>query len=376
MTKRRGNGEGTIDQRRDGTWRARLTLPNGKRQCLYAKTRHQVAEKLNTALEARKKGLAVVNDRTTLGEYLAQWLVGAKPSLRLRTWARYESCVRVHVSPAIGRVALSRLQPHHLQELYSDLLTKGLAPRSVRNVHVVIRRALGQAERWGFIPRNAAALVDKPRAERPEITTLTEDQVRALLVAAAGTRFEALYVLAITTGMRQGELLGLHWRDIDLDRGALQVRWTLTPAKGGFHFAEPKTTRSRRRVELGPTAIASLRRHRVAQNAERMALAGGWIDNDLVFANEIGNPVDATNLTQRSFRRLLAAAGLRRIRFHDLRHTAATLMLGRGVHPKLVSEMLGHSQVAITLDLYSHVTPTMHREAAAVMDRIVAGGAS
>ncbi len=173
--------------------------------------------------------------------------------------------------------------------------------------------------------------------------------------------------------MRQGELLALRWRHVDLEARTVQVRATLQRADDGFTFAEPKTAHSRRQVALTKTAIVALRRHRGLQLEERLRLGTAWEDNDLVFANEVGRPIEATNLIRRSFHPLLERAGLPRIRFHDLRHTAATLMLGRSVHPKVVAEMLGHSQIAVTLDLYSHVTPTMQREATAALDAVLRG---
>jgi len=221
------------------------------------------------------------------------------------------------------------------------------------------------------LARNVASLATRPRIKRQEMVTLSPEETRSLLAAAAGDRLEALYVLAVTTGMRQGELLALRWRDVDLQTGMVQVRTTLQRSKDGFVFSEPKTDRSRRQVALTKVAVAALRRQRIAQAEERLRLGGMWEDNDLVFANELGKPIEAGNLLRRSFWPLLERVGLSRIRFHDLRHTAATLMLGRGVHPKVVAEMLGHSQIAVTLDLYSHVTPTMQREATAALDAVL-----
>ena len=222
-----------------------------------------------------------------------------------------------------------------------------------------------------LVARNVATLVTPPRRRRREMTALDPGQARALLEARAGDRLEALYALALTTGMRMGELLALRWREVDLDGGTLRVNATLHRTRDGFVFAEPKTARSRRQVALTNAAVGALRRHRVAQAEERLRLGAVWEDNDLVFANEVGRPIEATNLRNRSFWPLLERAALPRIRFHDLRHTAATLLLGQGVHPKIVSEMLGHSQIAITLDLYSHVTPTMQRQAAETLDAVL-----
>jgi len=238
----------------------------------------------------------------------------------------------------------------------------------VAHLHAVLHRALEQAAQWGLTPRNVAKLVTPPRPARREMATLSPEQARASLEAAEGDRLEALYVLALSTGMRQGELLALRWRDVDLEGGTLQVRATLQRTRDGFQFAEPKTARSRRQVALTKPAVEALRRHRSRQLEERLQMGAAWEDNDLVFANEVGRPIEAGNLIRRSFHPLLDRAGLQHIRFHDLRHTAATLALGKGVHPKIVAEMLGHSQIAVTLDLYSHVTPTMQRQAAEALE--------
>jgi integrase len=203
---------------------------------------------------------------------------------------------------------------------------------------------------------------------------LSPDDVRELLQTATEDRYEALYVLAVSTGLRQGELLALRWQDIDLEARTLQVRQTLHRTRGEYVFSQPKTAKSRRLVILATAAVSALRRRRVLQAEDRLQIGAIWQDYDLVFTNEIGGPIDAGNLRTRSFQHLLQRAGLPRVRFHDLRHTAATLMLGRGIHPKVVSEMLGHSQIAITLDLYSHVTPTMQREAAQAMDELLGAG--
>ena len=364
MAHRRGNGEGSIYHRADGRWEARVSLDNGHRKAFYGRTRPEVSQKLAAALKARQDGLPPVSERQTVRQYMSNWLESARPSLRPKTWLRYEQLLRLHVVPEIGKVRLVRLSPQHLQRLYAGRLEAGLSPASVVQLHAVLRRALGQAARWGLVARNVASLVTPPRLERREMTTLSPEQARTLLEAAAGDRLAALYVLAINTGMRQGEILALRWRDVDLDGGTLQVKATLQSAGEEFVFAEPKTAHSRRQVALNRPAAEALSSHRARQAEERLQLGAAREDNDLVFANEVGRPIAAANLRNRSFWPLLVRAGLPRIRFHDLRHTAATLLLGRGVHPKIVSEMLGHSQIAITLDLYSHVTPTMQRQAA------------
>ncbi len=372
MARRRGHGEGSIYRRRDGRWAASVSLPGGKRKTFYGRTRQEVQRKLHDALRARDQGLPQPPGRLSIGRFLGEWLEAARPSLRPRTWERYEEVVRLHIAPALGRLPLAHLAPSHLQRLYAQKLEEGLSPTTVARVHAVLHRALGQAERWGLVPRNVASLVTPPRAARQEMKALSPEEARRFLEAARGERLYALYVLAITTGMRLGELLALRWRDVDLERGTLRVTATLQKTRDGYLFAEPKTERSRRQVVLSPAALEALRQHRLRQLEERLRLGDAWEDHDLVFPNEVGRPLDRTNLTHRSFERVLRRAGLPRLRFHDLRHTAATLLLSQGVHPKVVADMLGHSTISVTLDLYSHSTPAMHRQAALALDSLLA----
>lgn len=375
MSRRRGRGEGSIYRRGDGRWCAILDLGwsggQRRRRFLYGKTRAETAQRLHDALRAQRDGLPVTGERQTVAAFLSSWLDAVRARVRPATHERYESYIRLHVAPHIGHLPLARLTPAQLQGLYADRLAAGLSPMSVRHLHAVLHTALDQAERWAVVARNVADLVDAPRAPRHEMTALSPEQVRVLLDAATGERHEALYTVAVTTGMRLGELLALRWRDVDLDAGTAQVRASLVAERGGgFTFAEPKSARSRRQVMLTQAALAALRQHRVRQAEERLHAGPAWDDLDLVFANEVGRPLSRANLVGRSFLPLLRRAGLPRIRFHDLRHTAATLLLGRGVHPRIAADMLGHATVAVTLDTYSHVTPTMQREAVAALDSL------
>ena len=308
--------------------------------------------------------------RLSTEAFLEDWLQSIVHSVRPRTWHRYAEYVRLHVIPTLGRTTLHLLSPREIQALYSSKISQGLSPRSVLHLHRVLHRALGQAQRWGVVDENAAALVDPPRPEPRDMRALSPEEVRRFLAAASGSRLEALYILAVTTGMRQGELLGLRWRDVNLEARSIRVTGSLQYVPGfGLRVSAPKTARSRRHVLLSEYAASALVLHRRRQNAEQ-ADVPKWQDNDLVFPNRLGRAMYATNLLDRSFACLLEHAGLPRVRFHDLRHTAATLLLGQGVHPKVVSEMLGHTNTAITLDLYSHATPTMQEAAAGAFDRL------
>ncbi len=273
----------------------------------------------------------------------------------------------------LGKVALAKLSAQQIQNLYTLKLDEGLATATVRQLHAVMHRALKAAVRLRLVYTNVADMVEPPRLTQQEMAILSEDHVRILLAAAAGDRLEALYVLALATGMRLGELLALKWHDVDVGSGGLHVRATLQRTKEGYVFAPPKTKRSRRRIALPATAAEALQRHHKRQAEERLRLGTVWSDNDLVFANPMGEPLDGISVLRYSFHTLLKRAGLPIVRFHDLRHTAATLLLGRGVNPKVVSEMLGHSNISITLNLYGHVTPHMQQQAADMMDRLLGG---
>ncbi len=368
---KRANGEGSVYQRADGRWCASISIAPGKRKHFLGQTRVEVSRKLNAALKARDDGLPVIVERETVAQFLRSWLEAVRPSLRSNTWVRYEQYVRLHVLPTLGKISLTKLTPQHLQRLYAERLDSGLSPTSVHHLHAVLHKALDQAVRWNLVARNVADLVDPPRDRHFEIATLSPAQARLLLDAAAGDRLDALYVLALTTGMRQGEILGLRWRHVDLDGASLQVRGSLQRLEGKLTVAATKTEHSQRRVSITASAVVALRRHRVRQAEERLQLGAAWQGDDLVFTNEIGAPIGASRLLRASFHPLLRRAGLPTMRFHDLRHSAATLLLGQGTHPKIVAELLGHSKIGTTMDLYSHVTPTMQREATLAMEAIL-----
>ena len=323
---------------------------------------------------------------STLAILAPPWLGRARPSadsgrsgslvcgreLRPRVWQLYEQVGRTHLLPALGRIPLANLGPDDLRALHTRMLDAGLSPTTARHAHRVLHRALADAVRWGIAARNVAERATPPRAAQQEMRTLSVEQVQVLLAAARDDRLEALYLLAVTTGMREGELLGLRWRDVDLDRARLSVTATLESAGTNPVLAEPKTAKSRRQIMLTESAVVALRRHRQAQIAEHLTAGPKWGGHDLVFTDGEGQALRRQTVLQFRLRPLLREAGLPPIRFHDLRHTAATLLLSRGVHPKIASEMLGHASVAITLDRYSHVSETMQTEAVKAMTDLLA----
>jgi integrase len=375
---RRGAGEGTIRLRKDGRWEARVlaTDATGRRtrRSLLGRTRAAVAAKLAEAQQAEATGLAAATSRQRVDEYLVSWLEAIEPRVRPRTYESYELIVRRHLVPGLGHVGLARLTPPQVQAFLNAKNRDGCSPRTVAYIRAVLRQALGQAERWGLISRNVAKLADPPRVPRREVEPLAPEQARTFLAAIAGDRLEALYVTALGTGLRQGELLGLSWRDVDPDAGTIRVRQALQRNRSGLVLVEPKSATSHRTVALPGVVTAALRAHRIRQLEERLAAAGRWPDDprDLVFLSTTGTPLEGVNVTRR-FQALLADAGLPRQRFHDLRHACATLLLAQGVAPRVVMETLGHSQISLTMNTYSHVVPSMTRHAAERMDEALAG---
>jgi integrase len=358
---KRANGDGDIRSRKNKagqitSYRGAYFGPDGKRRYVSGKTKEETRAKLRKVRGDADRGLVSDGGNVKLSQYLKRWLNDSvRGSVKPITHSSYETPVNKHAVPSLGTVRLSNLTPAHLQRFYRSKLDEGLAPRTVQYLHVVLHRALKQALRWGLVPRNVAEAVDPPKVPKKEITPLSPEQARTFLEAVSGDRLEALYVLAIHTGMRQGELLALRWDDVDLESGVLRVRGT-------------KTARSRRTVKLSRAALEALTDHLTRQLEEIDRAGGAWRENGLVFATGIGTPLNRHNLTQRSFRPLLEKARLPQIRFHDLRHTCATILLSKGVHAKFVQELLGHATIAIPLDIYSHVLPGMDAGTADAMD--------
>jgi integrase len=366
---KRGPGEGSIYWRKDGRWTAEISLEGGKSKFLYGKTRKEVQEKLKTALYEQQQGMLLTGPQQQVGQFLTQWLEDVhKQSIRARTYERYEEIIRLHLIPGLGHHQLQKLLPQHIQSFYQKKLKEGLSPTTVISFHSVLHKALETAVRWNLVARNVCELVSPPRRKRFEIQPLSMEQIHRLLEAAQGHRLEALFVLALATGMRRGELLGLKWQDLDLEKGTLQVRRILTriPSKlpgKGFEETEPKTDKARRRIVLPPFATEALKQHRVRQKEAKLKAGPAWQEHDYVFCTSLGTHLNPTKDVLDVLKSLLKKAGLPHVRFHDLRHSSATMLLEMKVHPKVVQEILGHSQISMTMDIYSHVLPTMQEEA-------------
>lgn len=370
---KRGNAEGSISKRKDGRWMARLSLPGGKRKHLYGATRAEVAQKLAAATRDRDQGLPVLDERETVASFLTTWLEqSVKPSVRPSTYRSYEGHVRMYLIPAIGRIRLARLSPKQVQAMMNDLLARGLSPMTVLHVRATLRSALNLALSWDMVARNAVDPVKAPKTNRYKIQPLSLKDAEALYNAVRGHRLETLFTVALAIGLRQGEALGLHWEDVDLDRGSLRVRHALQRVDGKLRLVEPKSESSRRTIPLPQVAIKAMRQHRALQNRERLAAGDRWTDNGLVFTTSIGTPLDGPNVT-RTLQRLLKQAGLRPHRFHDLRHDCVTLLIAQGVPARVIMQTLGHSQISLTMNTYGHVMEEIQREAADKMDDALGG---
>ncbi len=362
---RRGHGEGSIYQRKDGRWVANIMLENRKRKYIYGKTRKEVQEKLKVALRELEQGTLVTGPQQTVAQYLHEWLMVHKQVIRPRSYERYEAIVRLHLVPMLGKLPLQKLTGQHLQRLYAEKLESGLSSTTVSAIHSMLHTALDDAIKLGILTRNVCEAVSPPRKVHKEMKPLNPEQVRQLLEAAKGHPQEALFILALATGMRRGELLGLKWQDINFVQGVLQVQRALTrmPTGLGYKETEPKTRKSRRSIVLTAFAVEALKKHQARQLELKKAAGDAWEEHDYVFCNAAGRHLHPGHDVLEELKKLLKKVGLPDVRFHDLRHSTATLLLSKGVHPKVVQEILGHSEISMTLDTYSHVLPTMQKAA-------------
>jgi integrase len=376
--RKRGQGEGSIYKRKDGLWvgAANLGYRSGKlkRKVYYGKTREEVQIKLVAALSDMQKGIPITTERQTLAKFLQSWLTEVvKPSVRPKTLKTYNYIVNLHIEPELGRKILTKLSPQDVQRFMNEKLKSGLSARTVRHINDTLRCALNMALRWGLVSRNVATLVGPPRIQRKEIRSFTPDEARIFLRTIKGDRLEALFSVALSLGLRQGEALGLRWQDIDFEARTLRVRYAIQRIEGKLQMVEPKTERSRRILPLPETVLSALRTHRSRQLEERLSLGSHWQETGLVFTSTVGTPLEPRNVV-RKFHALLKKAELPHFRFHDLRHACASLLLAQGVPARTVMEILGHSQISLTMNTYAHVLPAMKQDAMDLMDSILMGG--
>jgi integrase len=379
--KRRGRGEGSISQRPDGLWVARISLGykdgnKRRRRVVYGKTKQEVQEKLRKLQDEAAAGLAVETDRLTLAAFLTTWLETVRQKVCRSTHRRYEQHVNGHLVPHLGAVQLRKLTAYHISQLYNDMEKKGASASERRKVGTALRMALKHAVRLRLVSHNPAADVPKPRAPKQEMHVLVPEQIPVFLKAAESDRLYALYVLALDGGMRQGEIFGLRWADVDIEAASVQVQRSLEEVAGRLELKDVKTAKGRRRVQLSPFTAVALHEHR-----KRMLVEGHAKGDSPVFCDTEGKWLRKSNFFRRSFQPLLdrvtkaleqsGQPGLPHVRFHDLRHTVASLLLLSGENPKVVSERLGHASIEVTLNTYSHVLPTMQQAAAEKLGRIL-----
>lgn len=375
---RRGHGEGSIRQRQDGRWEAIVDIGRGtdgkrQRKSIYGKTRKEVADRLKVLLADQQKGMPINTDeRQTLKAFLTGWLRVVKDEVRPATYVQYEVSLRKHIIPRLGHIPLAKLTPQNVREFVAAEVEAGLSPTTAKLARAVLRRALEMAVEDGLIYRNPARVARQKgssSASKPKFRGqyLNEEQARSLLESLRGHRSEALYSVALALGLRRGEALGLRWCDVDFDKGTVTVTGSLLRIGKGTQLQrlETKTEGSNRTIRVPAQLLQVLRSHKVRQKEEKLKKGSAWKGNewDLVFTTDVGTGIEPRNLN-RQLTTLLAKAGLPNIRFHDTRHTAAVLMLAQGIPLKVVSQVLGHSKISTTADIYAHVLPRQEQEAA------------
>jgi integrase len=385
-SRRRGVGEGSVRQRSPGHWEARVTVgvdARGRqvRHSLYGKSRTDVVAKMNAALQGIALGVAPHSDRQTVGEFLHAWIEG-ETSIRPTTWRRYRGLIDHQLIPLLGKVKLVQLTPQQVSVAMRRAAAGGLAPRTVNHARAVLRSALADAQRWGTIARNAAALAEPLEVPAAKQAPVRPEEARAILETFRGTDLEAVVGTALYLGMRQGEILGLRWKDVDLERKVLRVTGALQRVprverqdpEVMSKIVEPKTKRSRRTLRIPVPLVELLAVQRQRQREDRLRLGPAWSEPiaGLVFTRPTGYPMEPTGVTHR-FEEGLRRVGLPVRRFHDLRHAAATLMLASGTELKVVSSVLGHSTIGITADTYADVLQELHDDAADRLAQLLGG---
>lgn len=389
MAKKRGNGEGCISRRKDGSWCAVITVgrkPDGKpkQRFFYGRTRQEVAEKLTKALAEIQQGTYVEPSGLTVGQWLDTWLEEyARPHIRPTTYDNYAMEIRAHIKPAIGSIPLAKLTANILQKFYNDLLVSGrkdggggLSNRTVKLAHTIIHSSLKQALQSGLVARNVSEATKPPRMQKQEMRVLTQEEMECFLKAIEGDRLGVAFLLDLATGLRRGELLALRWQDVDFKEGTTNIKRTLVrvgtsggPAKTTLTYQEPKTKHGRRVVPIPEEVLLELKSHKARQNQEKLLLGEAYQDSGLVFCAEDGRPLDPSSFGKH-FSKLAQKAGIAGATMHTLRHTYATRLLEANEHPKVVQELLGHSDISLTLNTYSHVMPELKRQAAAKLNSL------
>ena len=367
--KIRGRNDGSI-WKQGNQLRAAVSL-DGKRITKSFKTKSECKEWIREKQNEIDLGLTFNTSQLTLKRFLIDWLEIHNSRLKPKSGQRYVQVARDYIFPYLGKSRLQELRVKHIEGLYQILLQKGVSVRNVRYVHSLLHRSFSDAVKRGMVSLNAAHGARQPKMTHKEMMILDENQIMQVFIVVQGTRNESLYHLAIKTGMRMGELLGLKWSDLEWSKGTIRVQRQVQRVTGqGMVFMAPKTKAGRRTIALGNDTLRILREHRNNQQFEEQLAGKQWQENDLILPSSVGSPQSPSNLLK-SFKSILKLSGLPIIRFHDLRHTAASIMLNQGVPPFVVSKILGHSKPSTTMDIYGHLIPVMHEGIGNLMDELL-----
>lgn len=365
---RRSNGEGT--QLTDGRWQVRLQAPDGKMKVFYGKTKKDAQQKRDEARLALKKGEPIPSGRKTFGQLLDEWLdVIVKPHVRPMVYHNYESCVRLHLKPILGKTRLAKLTAMDFDTLYAMKAAEGLAPRTIRRIHAVARNAMNVALGWEMVTKNVVSKANPPAEPDGEYVTLDPEEAVRMLACVRGHKLECIVTLALTTGLREAELLGLHWEEVDFAGELLKIRRQVQRVpREGFTELPPKSKKGIRKIRLTSIGIEALRRQRERVDEMRIAAGERWDERGLVHPNRYGRPIEKQNLTQRNWKPFLERNGFRDMRFHDLRHSTATLLFRLGVPMKVIQSILGHSTISVTSDIYTSEVQELQDAAMAALN--------
>jgi len=370
MAKRRGNHEGSIRELENGRFRAEVMV-NGNRMSATRNTRGACQDWVREKLNQRDLGYQPLTGKTKVKDYLGQWMARHARKLKDTTAKQYEEKLNRFVMPMIGEKPLDELTLPFIDAFYEQLLREGIGKYSLRFLHSILHKAFADAVKYGTLLQNPTTGATLPRLPEKEMMILEENEVSTFLIAARTSRLEVLFYLAIVTGMRQAELFGLKWSDVQWQNGKLLVQRQALPVRGGgIVFQEPKTKSGRRAIKLGEDTLDMLRAHKERQQMDRAIAGSDWQGMGLVFPSTIGTVLRRSNV-RKEFKRILVLANVPDIRFHDLRHTAASILLNAGVPVIVVSKMFGHSKVSVTMDIYGHLIPTMQEMATQVMSDLV-----